>query len=86
MAVAGPARSQGAHAHAAATFFEIRLDDSRTATTVTELPIAPEYLPWLAATGNETTAFPGLVAIMGMPTPYQSVAHQSCRVAECCGL
>jgi hypothetical protein len=29
----------------AATFFEIRLDDSRTATTVTELPIQPDTAP-----------------------------------------
>jgi hypothetical protein len=29
----------------------------------------PTYLPWLAATGGETTAFPGIVAIMAMPTP-----------------
>lgn len=33
------------------------------------------YLPWLAATGNETTAFPGLLAIMAMPPPYRSPAH-----------
>ena len=30
------------------------------------------YLPWLAATGNETTAFPGVLAIMAMPTAYHS--------------
>jgi hypothetical protein len=31
------------------------------------------YLPWLAATGNEITAFPGLLAIMAITT-YQSLS------------
>jgi WD40-like Beta Propeller Repeat len=28
------------------------------------------YLPWLAATGGETTAFPGVLAVMAMPSAY----------------